>query len=87
MNKHVKKLVLNRETVRSLQDSDLAHVVGGGPRRLDVGQLQAVKLTVMCPCGSTCTDSGGGSGLAQAEAAGFAEGGFVLDGAFARALP
>lgn len=71
--KTAKKLVLNKETVRALQESELLRVAGGanpnglaaaghgGPAVLGapgvlVLQLQAERVPVVPPCGSSITD-------------------------------
>ncbi|MCK4340465.1 MAG: class I lanthipeptide [Phycisphaerae bacterium] len=59
----MKKLVLNKETVRVLQDSDLRQVAGGAPDNLAVAvQTEPVVtfsgcVTWSCPCGSSITDT------------------------------
>lgn len=62
-----KKLALNRETLRALQDTDLRLIIGGweqqpiGPPDVVVAG-PAVQLTIpgLCiPCGSSITDGGG----------------------------
>ncbi|MBN2562644.1 MAG: class I lanthipeptide [Phycisphaerae bacterium] len=61
----IKKLVLNRETVRLLQDSELTRVAGG--RGLGVlpnahGQVLVMTGGPCEPCPSGFTDGGGGQG-------------------------
>jgi hypothetical protein len=76
MKKIVKKLALNRETIRTLQESDLQLVAGGGWHVVPAGPPEIVHGKVVhvtagcpvtggCPCGSTLTDSygQGGTGL------------------------
>ena len=67
MNKRMKKLVLNRETVRALQDTELQAVVGGRAAQADAGAGAPVVLgpkqpiTVFaCPCASSITNGEGG---------------------------
>ena len=64
-NSRMKKLTLNKETLRNLQDSELALVMGGAAH---AGQpaaqiARAIRVTAMCPHPST---SGTGFGLNDA---------------------
>ncbi|MCK4340462.1 MAG: class I lanthipeptide [Phycisphaerae bacterium] len=57
----MKKLVLNKETVRVLQDSELRRIAGGDgdPARIgNYGYTDPISRT--CPCPSSITDGGGG---------------------------
>lgn len=55
MKRTMKKLVLKRETVRALQDTDLRAVVGGGPDFQRVPELPSLVVTgdntCSCPAG------------------------------------
>ena len=55
-----KKLVLNRETVRTLQDRELSLVAGGvfaPAEQLAKAGVQIPAITLNnCPCGSSITD-------------------------------
>ena len=44
----MKKLVLNKETLRALQDADLAFVVGGG--HFQAKRIPAIPITTTGPC-------------------------------------
>ena len=61
MKKNMKKLVLNKETVRTLQDSELKAVVGGRnavQRVLAKARVDNVVHSYYCPCPSTSTTGG-----------------------------
>ncbi|MCK4340460.1 MAG: class I lanthipeptide [Phycisphaerae bacterium] len=56
----MKKLMLNKETVRVLQDSDLRQVAGGAPDNKVAMQVEPDTkscVTWSCPCGSSMTDA------------------------------
>jgi len=74
-SRKMKKLALNRETLRNLQEADLRRVVGGAadPPGLAAykqagggdpfwADQEVVTGPICQPCGSTCTDTGSGGG-------------------------
>ena len=68
MKKSMKKLMLNRETVRALQDTELQAVVGGraaqaGAPVENVGPWQKQANARIVPCPSSITNGEGGFDL------------------------
>jgi hypothetical protein len=63
MRRNVRKLVLNRETVRALQEVELRQVVGGHPPLgMQLAPMQRFiaerPVTAGCPCASGLTENG-----------------------------
>jgi len=55
MNKRIKKLVLNRETLLKLSDRDLQEVGGGVTRALSCGcEYTDYSCTAPCPSAAIC---------------------------------
>ena len=59
MRTMTRRLVLNRETVRSLQDSELRGIVGGGNGWNEAIPVDARAPSIAHPCAtSSCGDAG-----------------------------
>jgi natural product precursor len=55
MNKQIKKLILSRETLLKLSESDLQRVVGGVTRALSCGcEYTDYSCTAPCPSAAVC---------------------------------